>query len=95
MMTIPRRLCTLSRLVFSIPDLTYIIGTIVTLSVYDYWNFDCSTLYSFTSAPIVGAMADGEIEIVSYNTADAGTYSVRLDINDGTHQDFFTFQIIA
>lgn len=75
----------MTRLFPSIPNLTYIIGTIVTLSVYDYWSFDCSSYYSFTSAPIVGAMIDGNIEIVSYNTGDAGTYSVMLDLDDGTN----------
>ena len=85
----------MARLVSNIPDLTYIIGTIVTLSVNDYWSFDCPSYHSFTSAPIVGAMIDGDIEIVSYNTGDAGTYSVMLDLDDGINYDFFNFQIIA
>ena len=94
-MTAPRKLCTMSRLVASIPNLAYKIGTIVTLDICNYWNFDCSVTYYFTIAPIVGTMTNGFIDIVSYNTADAGTYSVMLELDDGINYDFFNFQIIA
>ena len=94
-MTAPRKLCTISRLVLSIPNLAYKIGTIVTLDIFNYWNFDCSVTYYFTTAPIVGTMSGGYIDIVSYNTGDAGTYSVLLEIDDGINYDSFPFQIIA
>ena len=40
-------------------------------------------------------MSGGNIEIVSYSTRDAKTYSAKLELDDGTNYDYFDFQIIA